>query len=68
MTMAPQKTKRSSSGGSRLMSSGKKPILLGLTPEQYAKIHRAAELDSRPMTQFMTLHGLRAAEKILSKI
>jgi uncharacterized protein (DUF1778 family) len=66
--MAPQKTKRSSSGGSRLMSSGKKPILLGLTPEQYAKIHRAAEIDSRPMTQFLTLHGVKAAEKILAKI
>lgn len=50
------------------MSSGKKPILLGLTPAQYEKIHRAAEIDSRPMTQFLTLHGVKAAEKILAKI
>lgn len=55
------------SGGARLARSGKRPILLGVTAEQYDEISRAASADGRPMTQFLIFHGLRAAKKILKK-
>lgn len=55
------------SGGSRLVASGKKPVLLGLTPEDHAKASEAAQLERRPLTQFFIHHGLVAAEKILAK-
>jgi len=59
--------KKQASGGARLRAAGKRAVLLGLTPEQHTKIREAAEIDRRPVTQFLTFHGLAAAEKILKK-
>jgi uncharacterized protein (DUF1778 family) len=63
----PRKT-RLKSGGTRLVEAGKKPVLLGLTPEQHEKISAAAEHEHRRITQFLTHYGLRAAEKILKNL
>lgn len=65
--MARQKTTRQASGGARLIASGRKPVLLGLTPEQYEKMGRAAEKIGLKLTQFLVFQGLAAAEKILGK-
>jgi uncharacterized protein (DUF1778 family) len=51
------------SGGARLRASGKRAVLLGLTPEQHAAIRAAAESEGRPVTQFLVFHGLAAAKK-----
>lgn len=61
------KKKTQASGGARLKAAGRHPVLLGLTPEQRAKIQAAAAADNRPVTQFLVHHGLAAAEKILEK-
>ena len=58
------KTKKPS-GGAALMSSGKIPVLLGLRPDEAELIRAAAATEHRPVTQFLTHHGLLAAEKIL---
>lgn len=50
--------------------SGKKPLMLNLTPDEHAKIKAAAaSIGSRgkPMTQFVLDHALAAAEKQLEK-
>lgn len=60
--------KRIKSGGARLVEAGKKPVLLGLTPEQHEKIAAAADHEHRRITQFITHYGLRAAEKILKTL
>ncbi len=53
------------SGGARLVASGKRAMLLGLSPEDRDLIERAAKADSRPMTQFVRLAAVAAAKKIL---
>lgn len=55
------------SGGARLTASGRKPILLGVTQAELDTIRQAAQIDRRPVTQFLILHGLAAAERILGK-
>ncbi len=62
-----KKNQKRPSGGAQLALSGKRPVLIGLTPAQHQKIRDAADADGRPMTQFLTYHGLVAAEKILKK-
>lgn len=64
---AKSKAKPQASGGARLIASGKRPVSLGLLPEQHEKLSAAAALDGRPLTQFLVFHGLKAAEKILGK-
>lgn len=61
----PKKPTKQLSGGARLALAGKRPVNLGLTPEQHDTIREAAEKDGRPITQFLTHHGLAAAKKIL---
>ncbi len=61
------KKPKQASGGARLAASGKKPITLGVTTEEHAELMEAAAQDRRPLTQFLLLHGLAAARKILSK-
>jgi uncharacterized protein (DUF1778 family) len=59
--------KKPISGGARIKLSGKSPVLLGILPEQKEVLQKAAELDGRPMTQFLLFHALAAAKKILDK-
>jgi uncharacterized protein (DUF1778 family) len=61
------KNEKQSSGGARLIASGRHPVLLGPTEEQHALLAAAAEVDGRPVTQFLIFHGLEAAKKILKK-
>lgn len=61
------KPKKQRSGGAGLIAAGKKPLLLGLTPEQHELIRQAAELDGRYMTQFVLHNTLIAAKTILEK-
>jgi hypothetical protein len=51
------------SGGARLVASGKKPMLLGLTPEQHEEIRLAALSEERPMTQYVIHHVVAFARK-----
>lgn len=46
---------------------GKKAVQIWLTEEQREKIAAAADLDLRPITQFLVQSGLERAEKILEK-
>lgn len=66
--MQNKKNNGQKSGGSRLIASGKKPVLLGIEPEKHKLLSNAAIADGRPLTQFLLFHGLVAAEKILKKI
>jgi uncharacterized protein (DUF1778 family) len=59
--------RKQKSGGARLVESGRHPVQLGITSEQRDVLRKAAELDGRPLTQFMIFHGLAAAKKIISK-
>lgn len=59
--------RRQASGGARLVASGKRPVLLGLAPDQHECIAEAAAATGRPVTQFLIFHGLMAAKKILEK-
>ena len=63
----PRKVAPRASGGARMMASGKRPVLLGLSPEQHEKVFAAARKDERPVTQFFVFHGLKAAERILAQ-
>ena len=62
------KKPRPKSGGARLIESGRKPMVIGWTPEQHEKISAAATADSRRMTQFVMYHALKAADKILKNL
>ena len=47
--------------------AGRTPIGVTVSPEEHAIIREAAEIDGRPMSQFMLRAGLAAAKKILGK-
>jgi len=55
------------SGGARLKAAGKRAMLLGWTPEQFAKIEEAAQAGTlpKPLTVFVMEAALEKAEKIL---
>jgi uncharacterized protein (DUF1778 family) len=57
--------KKPISGGARLIKSGRRAVLIGLTPAQHERISQAAAKDNRPVTQFLVHYGLRAAETLL---
>jgi uncharacterized protein (DUF1778 family) len=54
------------SGGAKLKASGRKAILLGVTPEQFDKIKLAASLEMRPVTQFVTFYTVKAADAVIA--
>lgn len=55
------------SGGSRLIASGKKPILLGPSAEEKLLLESAAKKVGVYTTEFVLMHALRAAKRILAK-
>ena len=59
--------KKTLSGGARLKADGKHAMLLGWLSEYREKIQAAAALDGRNLSQFVYVHALKAAEKILEK-
>lgn len=52
------------SGGAKLKAAGKRCVLLGLNPEVYEQIAKAAAKEMRKVTQFITFHSLRAAQSL----
>lgn len=58
---------KQTSGGARLVASGKSPILLGVTGAEKKILKKAADIEKRPMTQFLLFHGIMAARKIIEK-
>lgn len=65
--MAEKKKRKQLSGGAKLKAAGRKPILLGVTQEQYDKLKLAASLEMRPVSQFVTFHALQAADKVIAQ-
>jgi uncharacterized protein (DUF1778 family) len=61
-----QKKPKPLSGGAKLKASGRKAIMLGVTPEQFDNIKLAASLEMRPVSQFVTFYAVQAAEKIIA--
>ncbi len=64
--METKKKRKQMSGGAKLKASGKRAILLGVTPEQFEKLKFAASLEMRPVTQFVTFYAVQAADRIIS--
>ena len=64
----PKTPTKKPSGGAHIKAAGKSPLLLALTPDQKQKIRTAAGYAGLPMSQFLILHGLVAAEAVLKKI
>ena len=65
--MAEKNNRKQLSGGAKLKASGKKAILLGVTPEQFDKIKLAASLEMRPVSQFVTFYAVKAADIVIAK-
>lgn len=65
--MSKKKPPKQSSGGARLIASGKKPVSLGIWPDDHAVLTAAAQEERIPLTMFLIRSGLEAAKKILEK-
>jgi uncharacterized protein (DUF1778 family) len=65
--VAEKKKRKQLSGGAKLKAAGRKPILLGVTQEQFDKLKLAASLEMRPVSQFVTFYALQAADKVIAK-
>jgi uncharacterized protein (DUF1778 family) len=59
--------KKYTSGSDRYKRGTHKPILVGATIAEHAKIRTAAAISGKPMTHFLLELGLAAAENILEK-
>ena len=55
------------SGGAKLKAYGKKPILLGVKPEVWEFLKKAALKELRPLTQFILYHACQAASRTLAQ-
>ena len=47
--------------------AGRKPVMLGLAPEQHDLIRRAALANTQHMTQFVIHSALTAARKVMAQ-
>lgn len=61
-----RKKRKQLSGGAKMRAAGKKPILLGVTVPQKMILQEAADIEMRPVAQFVTFHAMQAAKRILS--
>jgi uncharacterized protein (DUF1778 family) len=55
------------SGGAKLKKAGKHAILLGVSPEVYEKLRRGAQIQMRPLSQFIVYHAVKAAEAMAAR-
>ena len=55
------KTRKPLSGGAKLKAAGRRAIMLGVTPEQHAVLKAAAQLEGRPLSNFVLYHAYQAA-------
>jgi hypothetical protein len=53
--------KKPLSGGAKLYASGKRPILIAVTPEEHAILQKAADQDERKLAAWVKLVALRIA-------
>jgi uncharacterized protein (DUF1778 family) len=58
------KRKGKQTGTRRMAQLGYKPVQLWLTKELHALVRAAAELDGRPMTQFLIQAGVAKASEV----
>jgi uncharacterized protein (DUF1778 family) len=55
------------SGAAKMRASGRRGILLSVTPEQHDLLSRAAFVELRPLSQFLLYHGVAAARASLER-
>lgn len=55
------------SGAQKMKLYGRHAVMLGLQPEQLDAIRKAAAIEMRPVSQFITFHALKAAHLVLEK-
>ncbi len=53
------------SGAAKMRLSGRKPVMLGLPVDTLETIRKAAAIEMRPVSQFITFHALQAARKVV---
>lgn len=59
--------KKVMSGGAKLKAAGKRAIMLGIKPEVYDLLRSAADVEMRPLSQFIVVSATRAATALLKK-
>ncbi len=64
--MEQKKKRKQLSGGAKLKASGRKAIMLGVTPAQFDNLKLAASLEMRPVSQFVTFYAVQAAETVIA--
>jgi uncharacterized protein (DUF1778 family) len=57
--------RKQKSGGAKLKASGRKAILLGVAPGTYERLKEAAEIEMRPLAQFVAYYALVAAQQVI---
>lgn len=57
--------KKPPSGHAKMKASGRRAIMLAVSPEQHDLLTRAAAREMRPVSQFVTFHAVQAATAIL---
>jgi len=59
--MHKKRPKKQLSGSAKMAAKGKHPVLLWLTTSQHTLLKAAAAADQRPVTAFMIVSALKAA-------
>jgi uncharacterized protein (DUF1778 family) len=67
VAVAKNSKRKQLSGGAKMKAAGRKPILLGVTPEQLERLREAAALELRPVSQFVVYHAMRAADLVVAQ-
>lgn len=67
MTTKKKPAPKRESGGARMLASGKKPIMIGLTHDEHDMVRQAADLVGRPMAQLAKFVLMSEAKRILEK-
>jgi uncharacterized protein (DUF1778 family) len=55
------------SGAAKLKRDGRHAVLLGVTPEQHAKLKEAAAIELRAVSQFVVHRAVQAAEMVICR-
>jgi uncharacterized protein (DUF1778 family) len=64
--MGEKKKPKPPSGAAKLKASGRKAIMLAVTPEQFDRLKLAASLEMRPVSQFVTFYAVQAADRVIA--
>lgn len=60
------KRRKQLSGAQKLKAYGRRAILLGVWPEDHERLSAAAQLERRPLSQFIVFHAMQAAERLVA--